>query len=280
MDGIACDGTAGDGTAKVRPTLDDRGPSMIGANVNDLSERVALVTGASRGIGRSSALSLARRGARVAVNFREDKDGAEETLKTIRDQGGSGICVRADVAIAEDVEAMFAATEEELGPVTVLVANAGATRDRVLGLMSEDDWQSVLDVNLTGVWRCARRALRPMLRARWGRIVAVSSVAGIHGNIGQTNYCAAKAGEIGFMRALAREVASKGITANVVAPGYIDTVLFRSVPEEAQVGALAQVPAGRFGTAEEVGEVVSFLASPGAAYVTGSVVVVDGGLSS
>jgi len=248
--------------------------------MSDLSDRVALVTGGSRGIGRASAIALARRRARVAVNFREDKDDAEETLQAIRDAGGDGICIRADVANAEDVEAMFSSVEAELGSVGVLVANAGATKDRVLGLMSEDDWQSVLDVNLTGVWRCARRALRPMLRARWGRVVTVSSVAGMHGNIGQTNYCAAKAGEIGFTRALAREVASKGITANVVAPGYIDTALFRKTPEEAQASALLQVPAGRFGTPEEIGDVVGFLASPEAAYVTGSVIVVDGGLSS
>ena len=245
-----------------------------------MSERIALVTGASRGIGRASAIALAKQGARVAINYREDKDGATETLDAVRAAGTDGMLVRADVANAEDVEAMFAAVEDDLGPVEILVANAGATRDKVLGLMQEDDWDFVLDVNLTGVWRCARRALRRMLRARWGRIVAVSSVAGLHGNIGQTNYCAAKAGEIGFVRALAREVASKGITANVVAPGYVDTVLFRAVPEDAQTAALAQVPAGRFGEAQEVGDVVAFLASDAASYVTGSVVVVDGGLSS
>ncbi|MGH2727123.1 MAG: 3-oxoacyl-ACP reductase family protein [Actinomycetota bacterium] len=248
--------------------------------MRDLDGRVALVTGASRGIGRASAIALAHRGAAVAVNYREDKDGAEDTARSIEAAGGKAIIVRADVALDEDVEAMFGEVEAELGSVEILVANAGATRDRVLPLMREDDWSFVLDVNLTGVWRCVKRAVRPMLRARWGRIIAVSSVAGLHGNIGQANYCAAKAGEIGLIKAVAREVAAKGVTANVVAPGYVDTVLFRAVPEQAQAAALTQVPAARFGTSEEIGEVVGFLASPGASYVNGSVVVVDGGLSS
>jgi 3-oxoacyl-[acyl-carrier protein] reductase len=248
--------------------------------MKDLNGKVALVTGASRGIGRASAIALANRGAVVAVNYREDKDGAEETVGMIAELGGKAVVVRADVTAEEDVEAMFGEVDEALGPVEILVANAGATRDRVLPLMREDDWSFVLDVNLTGVWRCVKRAVRPMLRARWGRIVAVSSVAGLHGNIGQANYCAAKAGEIGLIKATAREVASKGVTANIVAPGYVDTALFRAVPDQAQAAALGQVPAGRFGTAEEIGEVVAFLASPGASYVNGSVVVVDGGLSS
>ena len=248
--------------------------------MNDLEAKVALVTGASRGIGRASALGLARRGAVVGVNFREDKDGAEETAGAVVDAGGRAHIVRADVSNAEDVESMFAEVEAELGRVEILVANAGATRDKVVPLMSEADWSFVVDVNLTGAYRCVKRALLPMIRARWGRIIAVSSVAGLHGNVGQSNYCAAKAGELGMIKAVAREVAAKGVTANVVAPGYIDTALFRAVPEAARTNALTQVPAGRFGEAEEIGEVVAFLASPAASYVTGSVVVADGGLSS
>ncbi|MEX2558169.1 MAG: 3-oxoacyl-ACP reductase family protein [Actinomycetota bacterium] len=248
--------------------------------MRELEGKVALVTGASRGIGRASAVALAGRGASVAVNYREDKEGAAETARAIEEAGGVALVVRGDVADAGDVEAMFGEAESGLGPVEILVANAGATRDRVMLRMSEEDWTSVLDVNLTGVWRVVKRALRPMLRARWGRVIAVSSVAGLHGNIGQANYCAAKAGEIGLIKAVAREVASKGVTANVVAPGYTDTALFRAVPEVAQAAALAQVPAGRFGEPEEIGGVVAFLASPRASYVNGSVVVVDGGLSS
>jgi len=245
-----------------------------------LRDKVALVTGASRGIGRASAIRLAADGARVAVNYRDDKEGAEETARVIASAGGEALLVRGDVARTDDVEDMFARASTELGPVDVVVANAGTTRDRVLALMREDDWHRVLEVNLTGVWHCARQALRTMLRRRWGRIIAVSSVAGLHGNIGQTNYCAAKAGVIGLARALARETATAGITVNVVAPGFIDTKILGGVPAQRLEAAKAQVPVGRFGTADEVAEVIGFLAAPGASYVTGSVVVVDGGLSA
>jgi 3-oxoacyl-[acyl-carrier protein] reductase len=246
----------------------------------DLAGRIALVTGASRGIGRATALALARRGTRVGVNYREDKEGAEETARAVRELDADALVVGGDVSVAEDVEAVFQQVEGALGPVEILVANAGGPRDQVLARMDDEDWGAALDQNLTSVFRCVRRALRPMLRARWGRLVAVSSVAGIHGNKGQANYCAAKAGVIGLVRTLARETASRGITANIVAPGYIRTRLLEAVPEAAREAAVAQVPAGRLGEPEEVGEVIAFLASPEASYVTGSVLVVDGGLSS
>jgi 3-oxoacyl-[acyl-carrier protein] reductase len=247
---------------------------------NDLQGRIALVTGATRGIGRAAALELGARGAAVAINYREDKDGAQSVHDELEAQGVRSHLVRADVGVQADVEEMFKGVESALGPIDVLIAKAGTTQDRVLGLMRDDDWTTVRSVNLDSLFYCARRAIRPMMRKGWGRIITVASVAGLHGNVGQSNYCAAKAGAIGFSRALSREVAGKNITVNVVAPGYIDTVLFNKVPEQARAAALTQIPVGRFGASEEVGSVIGFLASPRASYVTGSVIVVDGGLSA
>jgi 3-oxoacyl-[acyl-carrier protein] reductase len=244
-----------------------------------LAGRVALVTGASRGIGRACALALAAEGVRVAVGFREDKDGALETLAGCVTSTGEagGTAVQIDVGDPERVQAAFDEVERELGAVEILVNNAGATRDRLLMRMTEQDWDDIIETNLSGVFRCTKRAISGMLRNRWGRVVSIGSVAGSLGNPGQANYAAAKAGVVGFTRALAREVASKGITANVVAPGLVQTDMTAELKEAARETLLGRVPMGRAGTPREVAEAVCFCAR--ASYVTGQTIVVDGGLS-
>ena len=239
----------------------------------------ALVTGASRGIGRAVALALAARHP-VAVNYRTRADEAKETLRLLEAGGGEGIAVQADVRDVSAVDAMFAEVEEALGPVGVLVNNAGCRSDALAARLGDDAWREVIDTNLGGTFSCSRRALRPMLRAGWGRIVNVSSVAGIRGNPGQANYSAAKAGVIGLTKSLAREVARKGITVNAVAPGLVETELVATL-DDAQRGALLEIiPAGRAGTPEEVAAAVVFLCSPEAAYVNGSILTVDGGMTA
>ncbi|MDQ1487145.1 MAG: 3-oxoacyl-[acyl-carrier protein] reductase [Actinomycetota bacterium] len=229
-------------------------------------ERSVLVTGGSRGIGLATARSFAASGDRVAVTYRSS--GAPSGL----------FGVRCDVTNADDVEAAFAKVEAEHGPVEVLVANAGITRDTLLLRMTDDDWDAVLDTNLTGAYRVARRAARSMLRARAGRMIFISSVVGLSGGAGQANYAASKAGLVGFARSVAREFGSRGITANVVAPGFVDTDLTAVLSEERRAEILAQVPLGRYATAEDIAGVVRFLASDEAAYITGAVIPVDGGL--
>jgi 3-oxoacyl-[acyl-carrier protein] reductase len=241
-----------------------------------LAGRVALVTGASRGIGRACALSLAAQGVKVAVGFHQDKDGANATLAGVNGVS-SGMAVQIDVRDPERVQAAFDEVERELGPVEILVNNAGATRDKLLMRMSEADWADIIETDLSGVFRCTKRAIPGMLRNRWGRVISIGSVVGDLGNPGQTNYAAAKAGVVGFTRALAREVAPKGITANVVAPGLIDTDMTAELKDAAREYMLGRVPAGRPGSAEEVAEAVVFCAR--ASYVTGQTIVVDGGLS-
>jgi 3-oxoacyl-[acyl-carrier protein] reductase len=240
---------------------------------------VALVTGASRGIGRACALDLSRRGFAVAVNYSRDKEGAAETVSMVAQAGGAGRAFQADVSSHDDARRLVAEVEDGLGPLEVLVANAGITRDSLLVRMSEEDWDMVLDTNLKGVFNVAKWAARPMMRRKSGRIIAVSSVVALTGNMGQVNYCASKAGIIGLTRALARELSRYRITANAVAPGYIETGMTGELPEDAKMRLVSGIPLGRAGTPGDVASAVGFLASKEASYITGHVLTVDGGMS-
>lgn len=242
------------------------------------SSRVAFVTGGSRGIGQATAIALARDGHRVAVCYSQDESGAKETVRAIESTGGTALAIQASVEDRDAVDAAFAEIEAALGPVELLVNNAGITRDGLIVKMSDDNWGDVLDVNLTGAFHTIRRATRLMMRARFGRIVNVSSVGANIGAAGQANYAAAKAGLLGLTRSVARELGSRGITCNVVAPGPIVTGMTEAMGEEWLAGVGALSPLGRPGTAEECAAVIAFLCSDPAGYVTGALVPVDGGL--
>jgi len=241
--------------------------------------RVAIVTGGGRGIGRAVAVRLAKEGAQVAISYRSNDAAAEEAAEEVRGAGVRCELFKGDVAEPDDVKALFGGVTEAFDRVDIVVNNAGITRDNLMMRMKEGEFDEVLKTNLKGTYLCTRAALRPMVRARWGRIVNVSSVVGLVGNAGQANYAASKAGIIGFTKSVAREVAQRGITANAVAPGYVETELTGSLPEEIKDQIRGQVPMGRFGEAEEVAEVVAFLAGEGAGYVTGQTLAVDGGMT-
>jgi 3-oxoacyl-[acyl-carrier protein] reductase len=241
--------------------------------------RVALVTGASRGIGRAIAIELAARGCRVAINYQSSQAAAEDVRESICSSGGEALAVRADVSDPDGVKKLFDDVNAQLGPVEILINNAGITRDNLLMRMSDEEWDTVMRTNLNSVFYCTRAAIRQMLKARFGRIVAVSSVSGLVGNAGQANYAAAKAGILGIVKSAAREAASRGVTANVIAPGYVETDMTASLPDTVRTSMLARIPAGRYGSPEDIAQAAAFLASDGASYINGQVLAVDGGMT-
>jgi len=242
----------------------------------NLNGKVAIVTGSARGIGRAIALKLAESGADIVVS---DISDAEPVAGEIRAIGRQSRAVAADVSSPQDVAGLVEQTIASFGRIDILVNNAGITRDQLLMRMSDDDWDSVLQVNLKSAFLCTRGVLRHMVKQRWGRIVSISSVVGIVGNAGQANYAATKAGIIGFTRSVAKEVASRGITANAIAPGFIDTEMTQKLSEEQRQGAQKQIPVGYLGAPQDIAEAVAFLASEEARYITGQVLNVDGGLA-
>ncbi|HBC92020.1 MAG TPA: beta-ketoacyl-ACP reductase [Pelotomaculum sp.] len=244
-----------------------------------LSDRTAIVTGASRGIGRAIALSLAKAGADVVVNYARNDTAAAEVADLIRAEGRRALLFKADVAAPEAAEALIKAAQSEFGRVDILVNNAGINRDNLVLRMKDEDWDAVLSVNLKGAFNCARAAARAMVKNQYGRIINISSVVGLTGNFGQANYAAAKAGLLGLTKALAKELCSRNITVNAVAPGFINTEMTAGLPEKVTEKLLAQIPMKRFGEPEDVAGLVVFLATDAAAYITGQTIAADGGMT-
>ncbi len=243
-----------------------------------LEGKTALVTGASRGIGRAIAETLAAQGAKVAINYAGNVKAAEEAKAAIEAAGGEAILVKADVSDPAAVQEMISTVTEAFGQIDILVNNAGITRDGLLMRMKDEDWDAVISTNLKGVYNCTKAVTKLMMKKRYGRIVNMTSVVGITGNAGQTNYSAAKAGVIGFSKSAAKELSSRGITVNMVAPGFIDTDMTAVLPEKVKEEMAAGIPLGRIGKAQDVANAVLFLVSDQASYITGQVVNVDGGM--
>ena len=249
--------------------------------VNSLEGQVALVTGASRGIGAVIARRLAQDGAKVAVNYQSSEEAARQVAQSIIDLGGEALVMAGDVSREDSAEGFVKQVLEQWGRVDILVNNAGITRDRLLLRMTAEDWDRVIEVNLRGAFLCTRYVMPHLIRRRQGRVINISSVVGLGGNPGQANYAASKAGLIGFTKAVAREVASRNITVNALAPGFIDTGgMVDQMTEEARKQVLGRIPMGRFGSADDVAEAVVFLCGPGAGYITGQVLTIDGGMIS
>jgi 3-oxoacyl-[acyl-carrier protein] reductase len=252
---------------------------MTSLSTQPLKDRTAIVTGGSRGIGKAIALELAKRGAKVVVNYVTSKKAADEVVKQIKSIGGDALAVQTDVSDFNQASDLIKAALEKFDKIDILVNNAGITRDKLIMMMSEKDWDDVQDINLKGTFNCSKAAVKHMMRKRHGRIINITSVAGQMGNAGQTNYSASKAGQIGFTKALAREIAPRNITVNAIAAGYVETDIWDGVPDEIREGLLTLIPLGRKGEPEEIAYAVAFLASDEAGYITGQCLAIDGGMA-
>ncbi len=252
---------------------------MSSSSSLSLEGRVAIVTGGSRGIGRAISLELAHRGAAVLVNYKSSAQAAEEVVQQIQSENGQAHLFQADVSDFKQAQSLIKSAIDTYNGLDILVNNAGITRDTLIMMMSEADWDDVLTTNLKSTFNCSKAAVRHMMRKRYGRIINITSVAGQMGNAGQTNYAASKAGQIGFTKALAREVAARNITVNAIAAGYIETDIWAGVPDEARQAALSIIPLGRKGEPQEIAYAAAFLASDQAAYITGQILGVDGGMA-
>ena len=244
-----------------------------------LNGKTAIITGGSRGIGKAVCLELARRGCNIVLSFAGNTAAADQTAAECQALGVQALAVQGNVADADAVKALFDAALKQFGAVDILVNNAGITRDNLLMLLKEEDFDAVVDTNLKGTFLCMKAAVRPMMKQRHGRIISLSSVVGLHGNAGQVNYAASKAGVIGMTKSLAKELAGRNITVNAVAPGFIDTDMTAVLPDKAKEAILSSIPMARLGAAEDVANAVAFLASDEAGYITGQVLAVDGGMS-